>query len=136
MWFSKQRPIERVFVNWLITQPTIVVPKFHNAVFPNVCFKSKLKLVTLHWDENTFYHNVTDTRFPYIRQIVNIGNTKLRKSYDPIEITTDDGKTYFNSRTNQVHWIEGDWVNYEWLKSQFNEFFAVMDQNELHKRLE
>jgi hypothetical protein len=134
-WVSKGRPIEGVFKKWLIQNPVIVIPNFNDSIFPPIRFSTKKALITICWEKNTFLNNVNRFTFPDVKYVHNVGHTKLLTQYSHMPIYNFPESSYV--RNNQVHWKDNEWVNEEWLKSQFNEFFALFQkhQNELRKEL-
>ena len=135
-WVSKGRKLDRSFLVWLRNSPTIVIPNFETSIFPPVKFTDKRKLVTVNWDEFTFHYNVTRNLFPNIHCVINAGPTELLSMKSDMTIIPTDIDSYY--RDNRVLWQKDEWVNEEWLKSQFNEFFARCEQiyqNELRKQL-
>ena len=135
-WISNGRKLDKQFLLWLRYNPTIVIPKFSNIIFPPVRFTDKKKLITVCWDENTFYYNVNRNLFPNIQCVMNVGPTKLISMKNDMTIIPTDIDSYY--RDNQILWRGDEWVNEEWLSSQFNEFFARCQQiyqNELRKQM-
>lgn len=135
-WVSNGRPLEYVFLRWLRDTPKLIIPNFHNIVFPSIRFTDKRELVTLNWEDRTFRYNVNKQLFPNVETVYIVGDTKPPPySYMHYELVS---MKYYYNKSNQVQWIENEWVNEEWLKSQFNEFFARSQQiyqNELRKQL-
>jgi hypothetical protein len=134
-WITNERSIETVFIKWLYYNPIIVIPNFNDSIFPPVCFLKKKALVTICWEKNTFFNNVNRTTFPDVKYVHNIGNTNLLTQHSHMPIYNFPEGFYL--RNKQVLWKDNEWVNEEWLKSQFNEYFALIQnhQNELHKQL-
>lgn len=135
-WVSNCRQLEYTFLKWLSQTPTLVIPNFKNAVFPPVKFTDKRKLITLQWDDSTFHYNVNRTLFPNVNVVHIIGHTKILRDSD-FHFELGNYDSFYNPE-NQVQWKPNEWVNEEWLTSQFNEFFARCQQiyqNELRKQL-
>jgi hypothetical protein len=135
-WVSNGRSLDYSFLNWLRHTPTLIIPNFKNAVFPFVRFTDKRKLVTLNWDDSTLYYNVNRHLFPNVETVSIIGKTK------PLRFSDFHFETgnfyYFYNHEHQIQWKEKEWVNEEWLSSQFNQFFVRCQQiiqNELRKEL-
>ena len=134
-WISKGRSIDSVFIDWIKYNSTIIIPNFKDVLFPPVKFTNKKKLVTLRWDTNTFYYNVNRRIFPNVEDVCIVGDSyPLKHSKFHFEVGNYD---HFYNPNNQIQWKPNEWVNEEWLQSQFNECFALIQkhQNELRKQL-
>ena len=135
VWKSFGKTIEPEFVDWIRTTPKIIIPSFHDVVFPPLQF-AQSTLVTLDWEKNTFHYNVSKTVFPNLKTVELVGYTSLVSGCGDIEIQKTPEEAYI--RNGQVRWKKDDWVNREWLTSQFNELFAryiEVLQNELRRQL-
>lgn len=138
VWRSTGKVLDDTFLMWIKENPAIIVPPFRDVVFPNVQF-SQTKLVALGWDPLMFYNNVNRRVFPNLKTIEVVGNTGLPRNYrahaDDVVLNSPIDH-YF--RNGQIRWKSDEWVNHEWLSSQFNELFAKcqeMLQNELRPQL-
>ncbi len=139
VWKSAGRTLEPIFVQRLATYSEAVFPSFKDCVFPSGIQFEQTRIVTLDWDSNTFKHNINRKTFPYVEKIEVVGSTQFinRYSEHDISIVRHDGKTVYE-KNGQIRWMYNEWVNKEWLLSQFNELFAKfqeMQQNELRKAL-
>ncbi len=135
-WVSNGRKLECSFLNWLRNSDTLIIPNFDNVVFPSVRFTDKRKLVTLFWDDSTFRYNINRVLFPNMITVCVVGGTKIppTSSFTNFE---HGNVNYFYNKNSQIQWKEKEWVNEEWLTSQFNQFFVGVQtyQNELRKQL-
>lgn len=136
IWKSLGRKIEPEFVEWIQTTPKIIIPSFYDVIFPPLQF-AQSTLVTLDWEKNTFHYNVSKTVFPNLKKVELVGYTSLVSRVSAvIDIQKTPEETYI--RNGQVRWKSHEWVNREWLTSQFNELFArylEVVQNELRREL-
>ena len=137
VWKSAGRTIEPIFLQRLVTYSEVVIPNFKDCVFPSGLMFKQTRLVTLNWDTSTFQNNINRKTFPFVEKIEVVGNTQYVDRYPDINIFRHDGKTVYE-KNGQIRWMYNEWVNKEWLLSQFNELFAKfqeMQQNELRKAL-
>ena len=131
-WVSQGRKIDTEFLRWLRYHPTIILPNLSNKLLPPVSLRGKTKLVTIHWENSRNFNRIL---FPDVKIIETVGYTEF-PSDSGATITCDPTYKYYINNT--IRWTEDEWVNEEWLTSQYNEFFAKCQQfyqNELRNRL-
>lgn len=137
VWKSAGRTLEPIFLHRLVTYSEVVIPNFKDCVFPSGLMFKQTRVVTLDWDTSTFKNNINRKTFPYVEKIEVVGNTRFADGHHDISIFKHDGNTVYE-KNGQVRWMYNEWVNKEWLLSQFNELFAKfqeMQQNELRESL-
>ena len=137
VWRSTGKVLDDTFIMWIKENPAIIVPPFRDVVFPNVQF-SQTKLVALGWEPLMFYNNVNHRTFPNLKTIEVVGHTVLPRGYRGHADTVVYKPTEQYYKGGQIRWKSDEWVNHEWLSSQFNELFAKcqeMLQNELRPQL-
>ena len=145
-------PLHCEFAKWIMTTPTLILPTMSNTFLPLIRFKNATTVVTLGWEAQTAYYNLDSTMFPNANTIVALDGQLSSKtlprfpmwitnqeppecSYEYIHYDPSIKDKYWRPSEKKVQYQPNQWVNEDWLKTQYEELFRVA-QNELDKRPE
>lgn len=146
-------PLHCEFVKWITTTPTLILPNFPNTFLPLVRFKNASRLVTLDWNRNLSYYNLDCMMFPNVETVIFIdghpGDSTVftrfplwisnrvppQFNHTNIHIDSTIKESYWRPSEKKVQYQPNQWVNEDWLKTQYEELFRIA-QNELEKRPE